>query len=131
MPEPRIGSELRQRVVARALGCCEYCRSQARYATQSFSVEHILARARGGETAANNLALACQGCNNHKYDKMEAPDPATGAAVPLYHPRRDRWEEHFAWSGDFTLIIGLTPTGRATVGALALNRSGVVNLRRL
>ncbi len=37
---------------------------------------------------------------------------------------------HFAWSADFSLIIGLTPTGRATVEALQLNREGVVNLRR-
>jgi hypothetical protein len=51
--------------------------------------------------------------------------------VPLYHPRRHRWEDHFGWSEDFTRIIGLTPTGRATVEALLLNRSGVVNLRRL
>lgn len=77
------------------------------------------------------LALACQGCNNFKYDKTDAPDPATGEMVPLYHPRQSRWGEHFAWSGDFTLIVGLTPTGRATVEALLLNRPGVVNLRRL
>ena len=62
---------------------------------------------------------------------MEARDPASGRLVPLYHPRRDRWDERFAWSDDVTLIIGLTPTGRATVDALLLNRDGVVNLRRL
>jgi hypothetical protein len=32
---------------------------------------------------------------------------------------------------DFTLAIGLTPTGRATVERLQLNREGVVNLRRV
>jgi len=72
MREVRLTAELRQRVTDRAHGCCEYCWSQARYATQAFSVEHILARARGGTTALENLALACQGCNNHKYDKTEA-----------------------------------------------------------
>jgi HNH endonuclease len=131
MPEQRVSAELRQRVIARARGCCEYCRSQARYATESFSVEHILARAKGGATATENLALACQGCNNHKYDKSEAPDPISSTVAPLYHPQRDRWEEHFVWSDDFTLILGLTPSGRATVEALYLNREGVVNLRRL
>ncbi len=99
-------------------GRCEYCRSQARYATQSFSVEHILPRAQGGATRLDNLALACQGCNNHKYDKVAAPDPVSGQLAPLYHPRRDRWDMHFAWSDDFTLIIGITPTGRATVDTL-------------
>ena len=131
MPEQRISAELRQQVTKRADGSCEYCRSQSRYATQPFSVEQIIPRAKGGPTTLENLALACQGCNNHKYDKVEAPDPVSGEIVPLYHPRRDRWDTHFAWSDDFRLIIGLTPTGRATVAALFLNRDGVVNLRRL
>ena len=131
MPEPRISVELRQQVTERADGSCEYCRSQARYATQPFSVEHIIPRAKGGSTTLENLALACQGCNNHKYDKVVAPDPVSGEIVPLYHPRRDRWDTHFVWSDDFTLIVGLTPTGRATVAALFLNREGVINLRRL
>src|SRR3954471_4636724 len=91
MPDPRLTADLRHQITERAHGCCEYCWSQARYATQSFSVEHIFARARGGTTVLDNLALACQGCNNHKYDKTEAPDPASGQRVPLYHPRRDQW----------------------------------------
>jgi hypothetical protein len=87
--------------------------------------------AKGGPTTLENLALACQGCNNHKYDKVVAPDPVSGEIVPLFHPRRDHWESNFAWSDDFTLIIGLTPTGGATVATLLLNRDGVANLRRL
>jgi hypothetical protein len=131
MPESRITAELRQQISMRANGCCEYCRSQAHYATQAFSVEHILPRAQGGATRLDNLALACQGCNNHKYDKVAAPDLVSGQLAPLYHPRRDRWDTHFAWSDDFTLMVGLTPTGRATIDASHLNRDGVVNLRRL
>ena len=64
------------------------------------------------------LARACQGCNSRKYVAIEALDPVTGETVPLYHPRRDRWLEHFAWNEDDTLIIGLTPTGRTTVEKL-------------
>jgi hypothetical protein len=51
--------------------------------------------------------------------------------VPLYDPRRDRWHDHFAWSEEHTELIGLTATGRATIGRLQLNRAGVVNLRRV
>lgn len=131
MADERVGEALRRQVEERAGGNCEYCRSQSRYATQRFSAEHIIPRGRDGQTSLDNLALACQGCNNHKYNKVEAIDPASGQLVSLYHPRLDRWEEHFAWSDDFTLIIGLTPPGRATVAALHLNRTGVVNLRRL
>ncbi|HYO49295.1 MAG TPA: HNH endonuclease, partial [Chloroflexia bacterium] len=95
------------------------------------SVEHILPKSKGGRTVLDNLALSCQGCNNHKYNKTESTDPLTGKSTPLYHPRRDRWHQHFTWGEEYTLIIGLTPTGRATVETLQLNREGVVNLRRL
>jgi len=39
------------------------------------------------------------------------------------------WSEHFRWSEDFSEIVGMTPTGRATVEMLKLNRRGLVNLR--
>jgi len=97
---------------------------------QPFSVEHIIPRQAGGETTLDNLALACQGCNGHKYVKTEGVGPVSGELVPLFHPRRQLWREHFAWNADFTLIIGLTPTGRATVEVLQLNREGLINLRR-
>ncbi|PYS53428.1 MAG: HNH endonuclease, partial [Acidobacteria bacterium] len=75
--------------------------------------------------------LSCQGCNGHKYTKQQVTDPITGLVVPLFHPRRDRWNEHFAWSVDTTVIVGLTPTGRATVEALHLNRIELANLREV
>jgi hypothetical protein len=49
----------------------------------------------------------------------------------FYHPRQQRWQDHFTWNEDFSIIIGLTPTGRVTVDILQLNREGVVNLRRM
>ena len=128
---PPRNSELRRLVEARAGRCCEYCRSQLRYATQPFSLEHIVPLARGGSSDAGNLALACQGCNNHKFTKVTGLDAASGATVPLYHPRRDRWRDHFAWNHDATLVLGLTPSGRATVEALQLNRAGLVTLRKV
>lgn len=127
----RIRAELRALVVERAGDRCEYCLSPASYATQRLSVEHVLPRTKGGQTAFLNLALACQGCNNYKYNHTEATDPVSGLVVPLYNPRRDRWSDHFAWSADLLVMIGLTPTGRATVATLLVNRTGVVNLRRL
>jgi len=131
MPKQHITAKIKQAIVERANGCCEYCRSQARFATQQFSVEHIKPRSVGGKTTLDNLALACQGCNNHKYNKIEAHDPVSSKMAPLYHPRQQQWYKHFSWSKDFTLIVGLTPTGRATVEALQLNREGLVNLRRV
>lgn len=130
MPEPRGGGGRGAQVRSRARSRCEYCRSQERFATQSFSVEHIIPTQAGGDGEPENLALACQGCNNHKYIKTHALDPVTGELVRLFHPRQQAWLDHFIWSYDFTWIIGLTPTGRATVEALRLNREGLVNLRR-
>lgn len=129
MSKPYIRASLRQAVFDRAQGCCEYCRSQARYGLETFSVEHVLPLAHGGKTEGENLALACQGCNNHKYTKTASLDPVSGALSPLFNPREQNWDEHFSWSKDFSRIVGLTDTGRATVLALRLNRSGVVNLR--
>jgi HNH endonuclease len=131
MPRTHITAQERQIIAARARGRCEYCRSPVDFATQSFSVEHILPISRGGQTTLDNLALACPGCNGHKYTKIEAADPADGAIRPLYNPRTQSWRAHFSWNEDFTLILGLTPTGRATVNALRMNRPGVMNMRHV
>ncbi len=87
MPRRRVTAKQRRAVVERASDCCEYCRSQARYSTQSVSVEHILPRDKGGPTTLDNLALACQGCNNHKHVKAEAYEEVNKVLAPLYDPR--------------------------------------------
>lgn len=130
MSKSHLPAALKQAVSERAQGCCEYCVSQADYSPDPFSGEHIIPRSRGGTDELDNLAFSCLGCNFKKFTSVDAIDPLTGERVPLFHPRSDRWNEHFAWSEDFTLIKGLTPTGRATVKKLGLNRKGVVNLRQ-
>jgi 5-methylcytosine-specific restriction endonuclease McrA len=119
------------RIAARARFCCEYCFSQERYSPDPFSVDHIEPLKTGGKTTLNNLAYACMGCNGRKSTSTSAYDPATGEIVPLFHPRQHPWGEHFAWNEDFSQIIGLTATGRATIEKLQLNREGVVSLRHL
>src|SRR5258705_8946957 len=131
MSEPRVSARQRAEVIRRACGCCEYCRAQEKFAPDPFSVEHIVPVVKGGISALTNLAYSCQGCNGRKYVSLEALDPGTGDVVLLYHPRQHSWTDHFAWNEDCTLVIGLTPIGRATVEKLQLNRSGLVNLRRV
>lgn len=131
MSEKYIPAELRRVIRNQANGVCEYCRSQERFSPQPFSVEHIKPSSAGGQPSQENLALSCQGCNGHKYTKQEAPDPVTGRVVPLFHPRDERWRDHFAWSADASLVVGLTPVGRATVEALRMNRIELVNLREV
>ncbi len=122
--------ELGRQIAERARQCCEYCRTRECYSADAFTIDHILPRSLGGQTVAENLALSCHGCNQYKSTRIFALDPVTDATVVLFNPREHEWAAHFAWNDDFTLLIGLTPIGRATVSALRLNRPGLANLRR-
>ncbi|MCB0559848.1 MAG: hypothetical protein H6573_01055 [Lewinellaceae bacterium] len=55
----------------------------------------------------------------------------TGISSPLFHPRKDTWTDHFEWDIDYQQVIGITPTGRATVRTLHLNRRELANLRAI
>ncbi len=131
MSSQPTSSATRQQVLERARGCCEYCLSQRRFSPAPFSIEHIVPRSHGGSSESGNLALACQGCNNHKFTHLTATDPVSMDEVPLFNPRTDVWSEHFAWGGNFTEIIGLTACGRATISCLGLNRPEIVALRQV
>ena len=71
-----------------------------------------------------------KGATVTKYTAVLAIDPASGNEVSLYNPRQDDWKEHFVWNDDFSLVIGISPVGRATIIKLQLNRLGVANLRK-
>lgn len=119
-------SELAQEVRRRAGGCCEYCRIPQAAFRRPFHIEHIIARQHGGSTQLDNLALACWYCNFKKGPNLTGVDPQTGEIAPLFHPRKDKWADHFSVRIG-TLrplgieIQGLTPVGRATMRVLALN----------
>ena len=112
-------AETTRRVVARANGRCEYCRMHQSLQGATFHIEHVAPRGSGGTDDESNLALACPSCNLAKSDRTDAPDPDSTATAPLYDPRGHRWSEHFRWDG--YRVLGLTPTGRATVSALGFN----------
>jgi hypothetical protein len=131
MRPERVTPVQRQAVFTRARRRCEYCHTPDGFVPGSFAVEHIVPRSKGGRTRLDNLALSCPACNGHKYNKVEGADPLSGTLVTLFNPRQQRWVEHFVWSDDFTLLVGLTPTGRATVATLQMNHEKMVNLRRL
>jgi len=115
-----MDAALRSLVRRRAGNLCEYCRlPQAASSFASFHIEHIIARQHGGATESENLAVACSFCNLHKGPNIATFDPETGQLTRLFHPRRDRWADHFSWDG--TTVAGMTPVGRATVELLAMN----------
>ncbi|MEM7126544.1 MAG: HNH endonuclease signature motif containing protein [Chloroflexota bacterium] len=131
MPRRNLSKEECEGIKERASFRCEYCQCWADFSAQSFVYEHIIPVAKGGETVLENLCYACGGCNGHKYIKTEGIDPVSKLIIPLYHPRDQNWNDHFSWSNDYLHIIGLTPTGRATVAALKMNRQPLVNIRTL
>jgi len=111
----------------RAIGACEYCRMPEVVHDLPFQIDHIIARQHGGLAVADNLALACAWCNSHKGPNLAGIDPEGGRLVPLFHPRRDRWEDHFGWRGP--IVLGLTPEGRATIHVLDMNDGAIVKIR--
>lgn len=129
MSRAYIHKALRERVAAQAGNRCGYCRTPSFLVGTSFEIDHIIPESFGGRTEEENLWLACSACNDHKSNRIAAADPATGEIVRLFDPRRQSWFEHFAWNEEGDEIIGLTPTGRATVAALHLNRPALVYAR--
>lgn len=100
---------------------CEYCRAPEAVFNFPFEVEHILPVVRGGTDDERNLALACRSCNLRKATHLTGEDPQTGETVRIFHPREDKWHQHFVVEEENETVRGLTPTGRATVGRLEMN----------
>ena len=84
----------------------------------------------GGNDDAANLALACRSCNLFKSNNIDCLDSETQAVVDLFHPRQDKWDEHFRVILASGEIIGLTPIGRATVQCLKMNSEVQQTARR-
>jgi hypothetical protein len=107
---------------------CEYCRLRQEHSELVHHLEHIVAKQHGGSENLDNLAWACHRCNLHKGPNLTGVDPRTGKVVPLFHPRRDSWPDHFAFKG--VRIAGITATGRATVQVLAMNDARRLEVRK-
>lgn len=122
-----VPARLRRLVIKRANGRCEYCGLAQEGQEATFHFDHILPRKEGGPTAAGNLAWACVSCSLRKESRSRSADPETGRMAALFHPRTQDWYEHFRWDG--IVVAGLTPTGRATVAALRLNRPSILVIR--
>jgi hypothetical protein len=166
-----IAQALRRAVIARAHGRCEYCQT-AQAIVVEMEVDHVIPESADGATNLDTLCLTCVSCNGFKLAFQTGTDPETREEAPLFHPRNQRWDDHFAWSEnrlywtsdcgrmaqtgatavagghvifiggggppamniwseDGIRILGLTPTGRATVARLPMNRERMVEARRL
>lgn len=123
----RVPRALREEVIARARHCCEYCGLPNTVVLIRHQPDHIISTRHGGKTALDNLAYACYDCNHLKSSDIASIDPQTGAVTRLFHPRIDRWHEHFRWNG--ARIEPLSAVGRATVSLLRFNDPQRVTIR--
>jgi hypothetical protein len=118
----------RELVRRRAAQRCEYCLlPQVAAPFFTFHIEHVRAKQHHGGDEIENLALACPDCNRFKGPNLSAIDPETGVPVPVFNPRTQSWQEHFALRG--AEIVGRTPVGRATVALLNMNEEPRLEMR--
>jgi hypothetical protein len=123
-----FSSRLRQEILQRANNRCEYCSLSQLGQEATFHIDHIHPVTSGGETNADNLALACVSCSLRKGARIVAVDPQSEQEVNLYHPRLNNWQEHFYWDG--VILVGKTRIGRATAALLQMNRATILAIRR-
>jgi hypothetical protein len=122
-----ISDVLRQLVIERANGCCEYCRLHRDDNFMSHEVDHIRAEKHRGETISSNLCYSCMDCNRRKGSDFASFDVETDEVALLFNPRHDQWSEHFNLNE--AVIQPLTPTGRVTVFLLDMNHPDQVTKR--
>ena len=124
-----MNARLSTRIAEADRGRCRYCQTTERNSGIPLTFDHIHPSSKGGPTTFENVCQACGPCNRFKADAVDAIDPLSGERVRIFNPRTEAWSDHFVWSADSTKIVGLTPTGRATVVALRVNRPVIVTTR--
>ena len=124
-----LPDDVRILVAERADFRCEYCLITEEDSFVPHQVDHIIARKHGGSSRFDNLAFCCAMCNMRKGSDVASFDEQTDQVVPLFHPRRQVWSEHFRLAG--ALIEPLTDIGRVTVALLQLNRADLLVEREL
>ena len=129
MNPARISRALRRKVRERAGGCCEYCLLPEDQAFFPHEPDHIIATKHGGQSTAENLALACFDCDRFKGSDIASIDPVSSELTPLFNPRRQEWDEHFSITGGS--INPRTATGRVTELVMKLNLSSRVEVREI
>jgi len=131
MTSSYVSKKLRQRVAEQARHRCGYCLSSERVVGLHMEIDHLIPLALGGPTTETNLWLACSACNAFKGHRVSVRDPQSGRTVRLFNPREQDWDEHFQWVDSGARIVGRTAVGGATTSALRLNRSLLVEARRV
>ncbi len=83
-------------------------------------MDHIISEKHGGATEAENLAYACLFCNRYEGSDVGSILP-DGGFSRFFHPRTDRWAEHFSLAADGITIEPRTVIGTVTARILGFN----------
>ena len=94
-----IPEALRQQVIDRAQGRCEYCLIHQQDSLYAHEIDHVIPEKHRGVTSLENLCLACLDCNRHKGSDFASFDPETGEVALLFNPREQSWSDHFRLEG--------------------------------
>ena len=97
-----------------------------RIALKTWNVE---CRQRDAECRDVEPGGACPDCNLFKGPNLTGVEQSTQRVVRLFHPRRDKWAEHFALEG--SRIVGKTAVGRVTVALFRMNEPQRMRVRGL
>jgi HNH endonuclease len=123
-----VSAALRQQVIDRAQSRCEYCLLPEAFSIYHHEVDHLIALKHGGQTASDNLVLACLPCNRHKGSDLTSIDPVSGKVTLLFNPRIQLWRDHFQLQEGY--ILGLSAIGRTTVFLLRFNDLTRIQVRQ-
>ena len=115
-----VNDMLAERIMLRARGKCEYCLLPERAYYVRFHIDHIISIKQGGSSHASNLAYSCSFCNIAKGPSIASYVEMDESIIPLFHPRKDTWENHLELTPDGQMF-GRTEVGRGTVRLLKMN----------
>lgn len=118
-------------IAKRANHRCEYCQAPEIVFNFPFEVEHIIPISRQGANTPANLALSCRSCNLRKGSRITGNLAALNSNFAFFHPRNEKWHEHFYVNPELGMIAGITPTGEVTVKYLEMNSPAQVVARQL
>lgn len=131
MSKTKIPETLRLLIAEQFKFRCAYCQTQQQISGVRLTVDHIVPESLGGKTEQANLCLACWDCNLYKAARIAVFDDVSQRAVRLFHPQKQPWVDHFAWSADGSWVIDETVVGRVSIAALRMNRTELIASRKL
>ncbi|HLK57534.1 MAG TPA: HNH endonuclease signature motif containing protein [Chthonomonadaceae bacterium] len=119
-----ISAELRRTVRTLYAFACGYCGITETEVGAYLTIDHYQPQDAGGSDDISNLVYACHACNLYKSAAWNPQNPS------ILHPLQIEMHLHVRALPDGTLK-GLTPEGTHHIEALHLNRSPMVERRKM